>query len=99
MCSQMLDAPGVVRWLTTLLLSVSLTSPAWASQSVVAKRTTLYVLLDGVRADAVTPTQTPHMERLSRRGARAAMTPVWPSLSRPNHWALVTGLNARSSGV
>lgn len=90
---------SAAKCLVTLLLSLALASPDWASQSLPPKRTTLYVLLDGVRPDAVTPAQMPNMERLSRRGARAAMTPVWPSLSRPNHWALVTGLNARSSGI
>lgn len=83
----------------TIACLLMLISSAEAHQPAVAKRTTLYVLLDGVRADAVTLAQAPNLERLSRRGARAAMTPVWPSLSRPNHWALVTGLNARSSGV
>jgi protein-tyrosine phosphatase len=63
------------------------------------KHTTLIVLLDGLRADALSPRVTPNLERLAHDGVRTEMTPIWPAISRPNHWGIVTGLNARHSGI
>lgn len=63
------------------------------------KHTTLIVLLDGLRADALSPRLTPNLVRLARDGVRSEMTPIWPAISRPNHWGMVTGLHARNSGV
>jgi protein-tyrosine phosphatase len=64
-----------------------------------AKQTTVLILLDGFRADRLNADWAPRLDRLARSGAHGAMVPIWPSLSRPNHWALVTGLHAASSGV
>lgn len=71
---------------------------AWA-QPDTAPPTTLVILVDGLRADLVTRRAAPNLQRLGEGGARGAMTPIWPTLSGPNHWALVTGLDARHSGV
>ncbi|HET9446614.1 MAG TPA: nucleotide pyrophosphatase/phosphodiesterase family protein, partial [Steroidobacteraceae bacterium] len=52
-----------------------------------------------LRADALNPQVTPNLLRLAHEGVRSEMTPIWPPISRPNHWAMVTGLDARHSGV
>lgn len=70
--------------------------PAPAQDS---KISTLYILVDGLRADQVTAATTPHLDRLAQAGARGGMIPVWPSISTPNHWALATGLLPIHSGL
>src|SRR5687767_10387984 len=80
------------------VIALTLSSQAAIAGST-AKQTTLLILLDGFRADRLNAEWAPRLHRLARSGASATMVPIWPSLSRPNHWALVTGLNARNSGV
>ncbi len=60
---------------------------------------TILILLDGFRWDKVTPTLTPHLQRLADAGVRAEMIPVTPTISSPNHWALVTGLYPEHTGI
>src|SRR5688500_6109065 len=91
-------------WTAVLSLMVVLSiepSPA-AEVATVAepeKPTTLLILLDGFGADLLDAQNAPTLTALGARGVSSRLTPVWPSLSRPNHWALVTGLDARHSGV
>ncbi|PFH53376.1 hypothetical protein AMATHDRAFT_138050 [Amanita thiersii Skay4041] len=64
------------------------------------KRTVLIVSIDGLRADYLDRGLTPHLLAISKRGLRAkSMTPVFPTLTFPNHWALMTGLYAESHGI
>ncbi|KAF7348334.1 Type I phosphodiesterase nucleotide pyrophosphatase [Mycena sanguinolenta] len=64
------------------------------------KRTVLIVSIDGLRADYLDRGLTPHLLDISKQGLRAkAMVPVFPTLTFPNHWALMTGLYAESHGV
>ncbi|KAG6377012.1 alkaline-phosphatase-like protein [Boletus reticuloceps] len=43
---------------------------------------------------------TPHLLDISKQGLRAKyMKPVFPTLTFPNHWALMTGLYAESHGI
>ena len=51
------------------------------------------VSLDGFRADYLDRFNLPNIRRVMRRGTRArSMIPVFPSLTFPNHYSLVTGL-------
>ena len=51
------------------------------------------VSLDGFRADYLDRFSLPHLRRVMQRGTRArSMIPVFPSLTFPNHYSLVTGL-------
>jgi len=69
----------------------------------------LVVCFDGWRADAVGPAATPSVDRLAtgawQPGYRAFFTATArviddaPSVSGPNHTAILTGLTARRSGV
>ncbi|KAJ8457194.1 hypothetical protein ONZ45_g18411 [Pleurotus djamor] len=43
---------------------------------------------------------TPHLLDISKKGIRAKfMRPIFPTLTFPNHWALMTGLYAESHGI
>ncbi|KAH9948891.1 Phosphodiest-domain-containing protein [Amylocystis lapponica] len=64
------------------------------------KRTALIVSIDGLRADYLDRGLTPHLLEISKKGLRAkAMKPIFPTLTFPNHWALMTGLYAESHGI
>ena len=58
------------------------------------------VSLDGFRADYLDRFNLPSLRRVMRRGTRArSMIPVFPSLTFPNHYSLVTGLFPDRHGV
>ncbi len=60
----------------------------------------LLISLDGFRADYLDLGITPHLSRIARDGVRAQwMTPVYPSLTFPNHYSLVTGLVPDHHGI
>lgn len=64
------------------------------------KKTVLMISIDGLRADYLDRGLTPHLLDISREGMRAKyMTPVFPTLTFPNHWSLMTGLYAESHGI
>lgn len=62
------------------------------------KHSVVLILLDGFRWDSVDPELTPTLYRLAKTGIQGEMVPVWPPISTPNHWALVTGLYPIHSG-
>ena len=58
------------------------------------------VSLDGFRADYLDRFRLPNLARVMKRGARAKwMNPVFPSLTFPNHYSLVTGLHPDKHGI
>ncbi|KAK4056973.1 hypothetical protein OIO90_001873 [Microbotryomycetes sp. JL221] len=62
--------------------------------------TVLVVSLDGVRPDYLTQQTTPHLLEIAERGLRSEyLQPVFPSLTFPNHWTLLTGLYPASHGI
>ncbi|KAF4577019.1 hypothetical protein EYR36_005005 [Pleurotus pulmonarius] len=64
------------------------------------KRTVVLVSIDGLRADYLDRGFTPHLLDISKQGIRAKfMRPIFPTLTFPNHWALMTGLYAESHGI
>ncbi|KAF9783811.1 alkaline-phosphatase-like protein [Thelephora terrestris] len=64
------------------------------------KRTVLIVSIDGLRADYLDRGFTPHLLDISKEGLRAKfMRPVYPTLTFPNHWSLMSGLYAESHGI
>ena len=68
--------------------------------SATAPTPTILVSLDGFRADYLERGVTPTIARLGRRGVRAKfMTPSFPSLTFPNHYTLVTGLDPDRHGI
>ncbi|KAI0357461.1 Phosphodiest-domain-containing protein [Trametes cingulata] len=64
------------------------------------KKSALIVSIDGLRADYLDRGLTPHLLAISKDGLRAkSMKPVFPTLTFPNHWALMTGLYVESHGI
>ncbi|MEM1056178.1 MAG: ectonucleotide pyrophosphatase/phosphodiesterase [Bacteroidota bacterium] len=62
----------------------------------------ILISLDGFRADYLdrADVQAPTLRRLAREGVRAqSMTPVFPSVTLPNHWSLATGLHPQDHGI
>ena len=58
------------------------------------------ISLDGFRHDYLDTRELPSLRRLMQRGARAkGMIPVFPSLTFPNHYSLVTGLYPEHHGI
>ena len=66
----------------------------------VAKPSLLLVSFDGFRADYLDRFDLPNFRRFIARGARAeAMRPVFPAITFPNHYSLVTGLYPGRHGI
>jgi len=64
------------------------------------KPSLLLVSFDGFRADYLDRFQLPNFRRVMSRGARAqSMLPVFPTITFPNHYSLVTGLYPEHHGI
>ena len=60
----------------------------------------LLVSIDGFRADYLDRGLTPTLSALAEGGVRAEyMRPSFPSLTFPNHYALITGMRPDHSGI
>jgi len=60
----------------------------------------LLISLDGFRADYLTRATTKTLDRLAAEGVRAeSLIPVFPTLTFPNHYTIVTGLYAENHGI
>lgn len=60
----------------------------------------ILISLDGFKAEYMDRFDLPHLRRLAQRGARAkGMVPVFPTLTFPNHYSLVTGLHPGRHGI
>src|SRR6188474_778998 len=64
------------------------------------KPSVLLVSFDGFRADYLDRFELPNFRRVMARGARArGMHPVFPTITFPNHYSLVTGLYPEHHGI
>lgn len=60
----------------------------------------LLVSVDGFRADYLVKSGTPTLNRLAETGARATgLVPIFPSLTFPSHYSMVTGRRPDAHGV
>jgi predicted AlkP superfamily pyrophosphatase or phosphodiesterase len=60
----------------------------------------ILVSFDGFRPDYLDRFSLPNFQLILKRGARArGMVPVFPSLTFPNHYSLVTGLRPDRHGI
>ena len=65
-----------------------------------AKPSLLLVSFDGFRADYLDRLTLPNFRRVIARGVRAqALRPVFPAITFPNHYSLVTGLYPGHHGI
>lgn len=104
------SAKGVRRRCTTLLLLLLWIAIPLAAQQTGSGGTNrpehrdkpyvILVSLDGFKAEYLDRMAVPNLRRMMRRGARAkALVPVFPSLTFPNHYSLVTGLHPGRHGI
>lgn len=64
------------------------------------KPAVVMISIDGYRWDYPDRYPTPAITRLSEAGVRAErLLPVWPTLTFPNHYSLVTGLPPAAHGI
>ena len=62
--------------------------------------TVILISVDGFRYDYPEKSETPNLHRMIRGGARAAgLVPQFPTLTFPNHYAMVTGLTPAHNGI
>lgn len=89
----------ILRRLLSLLFvaGLVLAGPAQAREK--APHLTLLVSIDGFRADYLDRGDTPVMKALAEGGVRAAMRPSFPSVTFPNHYALITGKRPDRNGI
>jgi predicted AlkP superfamily pyrophosphatase or phosphodiesterase len=65
-----------------------------------AKPSLVLVSFDGFRADYLDRLNLPNFRRVMARGVRAqALRPVFPAITFPNHYSLVTGLHPGRHGI
>eukprot|EP01122_Echinamoeba_exundans_P006316 TRINITY_DN1746_c0_g1_i2.p1 TRINITY_DN1746_c0_g1~~TRINITY_DN1746_c0_g1_i2.p1 ORF type:complete len:413 (+),score=49.00 TRINITY_DN1746_c0_g1_i2:64-1239(+) len=68
-----------------------------------ANRPTVVILvsLDGFATSYLTAPgfEHPNLDKIAARGVKMETIPVFPSLTFPNHWSIVTGLWPESSGI
>jgi predicted AlkP superfamily pyrophosphatase or phosphodiesterase len=64
------------------------------------KPTVILISIDGFRADYLDRYPAPTLSVLARQGVRAKwMTPAFPTLTFPNHYAIATGLYPDNNGI
>jgi predicted AlkP superfamily pyrophosphatase or phosphodiesterase len=85
---------------TTLLAAALLPIGASATASSEAKPPLILISIDGYRADYLGRGYSPVLASLAASGVRAeGMRPVYPSVTYPNHYTLVTGLYPEEHGI
>jgi len=82
-----------------LMLLVSACSTLGAKDPPPKARLTVLISIDGFRADYLDRGDTPTLTALAAEGARGAMRPSFPSLTFPNHYALITGQRPDHNGI
>ncbi len=83
-----------------VVLLVSLTFLSAGKQGRQLDPTVILISLDGFRWDFLGRAETPNLDRLVERGVRAErLVPVFPSLTFPNHYSMVTGLHPENHGI
>ena len=95
---------GVKRgWALVGLVALAVLLAGWAAPRArqgARAPTVILVSLDGFRWDYLGRAPTPNLDRLIARGVRARwMTPVFPTLTFPNHYTIVTGLYPEHHGI
>ncbi|MGB7213413.1 MAG: nucleotide pyrophosphatase/phosphodiesterase family protein [Gemmatimonadales bacterium] len=88
---------SAIQYAGALFIALSVSAPLRLSAQ--AHKVVL-VSLDGFRADYLERPEAVHLRQLAKEGVRAAwMQPSFPSLTFPNHYAIVTGLYPEHHGI
>lgn len=85
----------MTRLLVLVFAILALASPALADDAA----PTILISIDGFRPDYLGQGNTPNLDALVARGARAEMRPSFPTKTFPNHSAIVSGLVPDHSGI
>jgi predicted AlkP superfamily pyrophosphatase or phosphodiesterase len=90
--------------LALVCLTLLTTLVGWTSKGSQARDkrepTLILISIDGFRFDYLAKYQPPNLTALARGGVRAKwMTPVYPSLTFPNHYTIATGLYPEDNGI
>ncbi|HEY8459822.1 MAG TPA: ectonucleotide pyrophosphatase/phosphodiesterase [Blastocatellia bacterium] len=87
--------------LTALVFASRFAPPRYASeQDKGLKPTVILISIDGFHPDYLDKYSPPTLSLLARQGVRAKwMTPVYPSLTFPNHYSIATGLYPDKHGI
>ena len=87
------------RFLTALALALAGAAPS-AQRGTNDAPIVILVSFDGWRADYIEHQPVPNLKALAARGVRAtALIPVFPVLTYPNHYSIVTGLYPAHHGI
>lgn len=88
-------------WLIALFLISGANHPDVLKQGTDEEpRTVILISIDGLRADYITPEDTPHLYELAGKGVHAEyLEPVFPSKTFPNHYSIITGLYPANHGI
>ncbi|KAL4236876.1 ectonucleotide pyrophosphatase phosphodiesterase [Mactra antiquata] len=88
--------PGNVDWLKEPCSSSETSECPWSEES----NPLLLISLDGFRADYLLRNLTPTIEKLRTCGVHTPyMRSVFPTLTFPNHYSIITGLYPESHGI
>lgn len=91
---------STLRCLTLLILTLVLVACASGGTSPPAHPVPLVLVsIDGFRPDYLERGLTPTLARLAEGGTTARLRPAFPTLTFPNHYTLVTGLQPDHHGV
>src|SRR5581483_9812764 len=84
----------LIRLLAVTLLSLAPGYPVWSAGSDRPPHPSLILVsIDGYRADYLDRSYSPVLASLADEGVRAkGLRPVYPSITYPNHYTIVTGL-------
>ena len=73
--------------------------PAASSRIDDLRPTLLFISIDAFRADYLNTIPAPNLRKLVDTGVSGEMYPVFPSLTFPNHYSIVTGLYPAHHGI
>jgi len=92
-----------VLWLAVLVIGLAVILKSCSSDDADAgyEDTVVLISIDGFRADYLDWYDAPTLEALASEGVHAneGMLPVFPSLTFPNHYSIVTGLYPEHHGI
>ena len=93
-----------MRWYSKLAVAFALVLQICAAGSAAARSegrqpVTILVSIDAFRPDYLHKGNTPNLDALAAAGVQGVMRPSFPTLTFPNHEALITGMRPDRSGV
>lgn len=86
-------------WTAAVLIALSVTGFLLYLFDTTKHIALIVISLDGTRPEYLQRGITPHLNELKSKGFYSNMTPVFPSITFPNHYTLVTGRYPASHGI